>query len=75
MLQVSVEGSSTAVFVDDSIDRCWQAVQERINEEIIRRRGLGEINLPVLQPPQSLHGLEMFGLTSAAVVLVQSFPQ
>ncbi|CAM6122699.1 unnamed protein product [Calypogeia fissa] len=66
--KVSVEGNSTAVFVDDSIDRCWQAVQERVNEEIIRRRGLGETNLPSLQPPQSLHGLDMFGLTSATIV-------
>ncbi|BBN15534.1 [histone H3]-trimethyl-L-lysine4 demethylase [Marchantia polymorpha subsp. ruderalis] len=65
--KVTLEGNNSAVFIDDSIDTCWQTVQEQINKEIIRCRSQGHTNLPALQPPQSLHGLDMFGFTSPSI--------
>ncbi|KAL2619897.1 hypothetical protein R1flu_000102 [Riccia fluitans] len=66
--KVTVEGNSTATFIDDSVDACWQTVQEQINKEIIRCRSQGHTNLPALQAPQSLHGLDMFGFTSPTII-------
>jgi hypothetical protein len=71
IVQVIVEGCQTEVFIHDSVDKCWELVQERLNQEIRRQRSLGKQNLPALQPPGSLNGLEMFGFTSPLVIQVE----
>uniref|UniRef100_A0A2P2KJF8 Uncharacterized protein n=3 Tax=Rhizophora mucronata TaxID=61149 RepID=A0A2P2KJF8_RHIMU len=43
-------------------------VRERVNQEITKQHKLGRANLPPLQPPGSLDGLEMFGFSSPAIV-------
>jgi len=68
LFKVIVEGCQTEVFIHDSVDKCWELVQERLNQEIRRQRSLGKQNLPALQPPGSLNGLEMFGFTSPLVI-------
>lgn len=68
LFKVIVEGFPTEVFIHVSVDKCWELVQERLNQEIKRQRSLGKQNLPALQPPGCLNGLEMFGFTSPLVI-------
>lgn len=68
LFKVIMEGCSTEVFIQDSVYKCWELVQERLNQEIMRQRSLGKQNLPALQPPGSLNGLDMFGFTSPLVI-------
>lgn len=70
MFQVSVEHSPSEVFFHISATKCWDMVRERVNQEIRRQHYLGRVNLPSLQPPGSLDGLDMFGLTSPKIILV-----
>ncbi|KAJ6966846.1 hypothetical protein NC652_004415 [Populus alba x Populus x berolinensis] len=50
---------------DVSIQKCWEMVVQRLNDEIGRRNSLGERNLP---PSQSINGIEMFGFLSPPIV-------
>ncbi|KAJ6423173.1 hypothetical protein OIU84_024160 [Salix udensis] len=50
---------------DISIQKCWEMVVQRLNDEIGRRNSLGEGNLP---PSQSINGIEMFGFLSPPIV-------
>ncbi|KAJ6776549.1 DEMETHYLASE JMJ14-LIKE PROTEIN putative-RELATED [Salix koriyanagi] len=50
---------------DISIQKCWEMVVQRLNDEIGRRNSLGERNLP---PSQSINGIEMFGFLSPPIV-------
>lgn len=68
LFKVIVEGCPTEVFIHVTVDKCWELVQERLNQEIRRQRSLGKHNLPSLQPPGSLNGLEMFGLASPSII-------
>ncbi|KAL9235163.1 hypothetical protein vseg_009950 [Gypsophila vaccaria] len=70
LFMVSSEHSPDEVFVQVSPVRCWETIRERVNQAITRQRKLGETKLPPLQSPGSLDGLEMFGLTSPAIVQV-----
>ncbi|KAK9732902.1 hypothetical protein RND81_04G031100 [Saponaria officinalis] len=70
LFMVSLEHSPDEVFVQVSPAKCWETIRERVNLEITRQRKLGETKLPPLQPPCSLDGLEMFGFTSPAIMLV-----
>ena len=47
-------------------------VRDRVNQEIAKQHKLGKPKLPPLQPPGSLDGVEMFGLTSPAIVQVKA---
>lgn len=48
-------------------------VRERVNQEIEKQQKMATLNLPSLQPPGSVDGLEMFGLLSPAVIQVSLF--
>ncbi|GAB2218824.1 hypothetical protein Droror1_Dr00002056 [Drosera rotundifolia] len=65
---VSLEHCQSEVFAHVSPFRCWEMVRDRVNQAIIKQHKLGKTKLPPLQPPGSLDGLEMFGLTSPAIV-------
>ena len=65
-----MEHCPSEVFVHVSAARCWELVRDRVNQEIAKQHKLGRMNLPPLQPPGSLDGLEMFGFTSPAIVQV-----
>ncbi|KAK6156205.1 hypothetical protein DH2020_010453 [Rehmannia glutinosa] len=72
LFMVSVEHSPSEVFVHVSAARCWEMVRERVNQEIAKQHKLGRANLPPLQPPGSLDGIEMFGFSSPAIIPQQS---
>jgi len=78
-MQVKVEQCPSELFIHVSATRCWDMVRERVNNEIRRHHNSGKVNLLTLQPPGSLDGLEMFGLTSPTIIqvmfiLVMFFP-
>ncbi|KAJ4834158.1 hypothetical protein Tsubulata_008141 [Turnera subulata] len=68
LFMVSLEDCPSEVFVHVSAGRCWEMVRERVNQEISKQHKMGRMNLPPLQPPGSLDGLEMFGFSSPAIV-------
>uniref|UniRef100_A0A1D1Y1R8 Putative lysine-specific demethylase JMJ14 n=1 Tax=Anthurium amnicola TaxID=1678845 RepID=A0A1D1Y1R8_9ARAE len=70
LFMVQVEQCPNEVFIHLSATRCWDMVRERVNHEIRKQHSLGKIGVPALQPPVSLDGLEMFGLTSPAIIKV-----
>ncbi|KAM0041484.1 putative chromatin remodeling & transcription regulator FYR family [Helianthus debilis subsp. tardiflorus] len=68
--QVSPENYPSEVFIYFSPVKCWEMVRERINHEISEQHKLGKANLPVLPPPGSLDGMEMFGFSSPFILQV-----
>uniref|UniRef100_A0A0A9FPC1 Zinc finger C5HC2-type domain-containing protein n=1 Tax=Arundo donax TaxID=35708 RepID=A0A0A9FPC1_ARUDO len=68
LFMVTVENCPGEVFINVSPTKCWNMVRERLNMEIRRQNSMGRANLPTLQPPGSVDGLEMFGLLSPAIV-------
>lgn len=68
--QVMVEECRNEVFIHLSAMRCWEMVRERVNVEIRKQHIKGNTELTILQPPGSLDGLDMFGLTSPNIVKV-----
>lgn len=69
-VQVTVEDHPEEAFINISADRCWEMVQERLNQEIVRQCSLGKQGLPPLQPLGSLNGLELFGFLHPAIIQV-----
>lgn len=67
LFMVSLEDIPTEVFAHVTPTRCWEMVQERVNQEIAKQHKLGKLKLP-LQPPGSLDGFEMFGFTSPPII-------
>lgn len=70
-LQVTIENCPGEVFINVSPTKCWSMVRERLNMEIRKQLSMGRANLPTLQPPGSVDGLEMFGLLSPVIVQVR----
>ncbi|KAM0905661.1 hypothetical protein ACQ4PT_017254 [Festuca glaucescens] len=68
LFMVTVENCPGEVFINVTPTKCWNMVRERLNMEIRRQLSMGRPNLPTLQPPGSIDGLEMFGLLSPTVV-------
>ncbi|KAF8691686.1 hypothetical protein HU200_040072 [Digitaria exilis] len=68
LFMVTLENCPGEVFINVSPAKCWSMVRERLNMEIRRQLIAGRANLPPLQPPGSVDGLEMFGLFSPAIV-------
>ncbi|KAF5799166.1 putative chromatin remodeling & transcription regulator FYR family [Helianthus annuus] len=68
LFMVSLEKDPSEVFVHMSAVRCWEMVRERVNQEISKQHKLKKPNLPPLQPPRSLDGMEMFGFSSPAIL-------
>ncbi|KAK8638049.1 hypothetical protein V6N13_136492 [Hibiscus sabdariffa] len=68
LFMVSVENFPSEVFIHVSASRCWEMVREKVNQEITKQHRVGKTNLPPLQPPGSLDGLEMFGFSSPEII-------
>ncbi|WVZ81622.1 hypothetical protein U9M48_028977 [Paspalum notatum var. saurae] len=68
LFMVTVENCPGEIFINISPTKCWNMVRERLNMEIRRQLNMGRANLPALQPPGSIDGLEMFGLLTPAIV-------
>ncbi|KAJ6828781.1 uncharacterized protein M6B38_361210 [Iris pallida] len=68
LFMVKVEECPSEVFIQFSATKCWDMVRERVNNEIRRHQIQGRSNLPSLQHPRSLDGLEMFGITSPTIM-------
>ncbi|CAL5036525.1 unnamed protein product [Urochloa decumbens] len=68
LFMVTVENCPGEIFINVSPTKCWNMVRERLNMEIRRQLNMGRGNLPTLQPPGSIDGLEMFGLLTPAIV-------
>ncbi|WCJ43791.1 Lysine-specific demethylase JMJ703 [Euphorbia peplus] len=68
LFMVLLEQCPSEVFIHVSAVRCWEMVRERVNQEITKQHKMGKTNLPPLQPPGSLDGLEMFGFSSPSIV-------
>ncbi|XP_078427874.1 transcription factor jumonji (jmj) family protein / zinc finger (C5HC2 type) family protein isoform X2 [Wolffia australiana] len=68
LFMVQVESCPTEAFIHLSASRCWDLVRERLNNEIRKHHTVARAGIPALQPPGSLDGLEMFGLTSPATI-------
>ena len=70
-LQVTIENCPGEVFINVSPTKCWSMVREWLNMEIRKELSMGRANLPTLQPPGPVDGLEMFGLLSPVIVQVR----
>ncbi|KAI3705304.1 hypothetical protein L1987_75539 [Smallanthus sonchifolius] len=68
LFMVSLEKDPSEVFIHLSAGRCWDMVRERVNHEISKQHKLKVSNLPPLQPPRSLDGMEMFGFSSPSIL-------
>ncbi|KAF8650532.1 hypothetical protein HU200_063904 [Digitaria exilis] len=68
LFMVTVENCPGEFFINVSPTKCWNMVRERLNMEIRRQLSMGRANLPTLQPPGSIDGLEMFGLLTPAII-------
>ncbi|KAG2536839.1 lysine-specific demethylase JMJ703-like isoform X2 [Panicum virgatum] len=68
LFMVTIENCPGEVFINVSPTKCWSMVREKLNMEIRKQLSMGRANLPTLQPPGSVDGLEMFGLLSPVIV-------
>ncbi|XP_071738564.1 putative lysine-specific demethylase JMJ16 [Rutidosis leptorrhynchoides] len=68
LFMVSLENNPSEVFVHLSATKCWEMIRERVNSEISKQHKLKILNLPPLQPPGSLDGMEMFGFSSPSIL-------
>jgi len=71
LFMVTRENCPGEVFINVSPTKCWSMVRERLNMEIRKQLSMGRANLPTLQPPGPVDGLEMFGLLSPVIVQVR----
>ncbi|URE10603.1 lysine-specific demethylase JMJ14-like [Musa troglodytarum] len=70
LFKVMVENNPEMSFTASSALQCWEMIRERLNQEIVRQHNLGKQGLPELQSPESMDGLEMFGLLSPSIIRV-----
>ncbi|KAI3799564.1 hypothetical protein L1987_34863 [Smallanthus sonchifolius] len=68
LFMVSLENDPSEVFIHLSAVKCWEMVRERVNYEISKKHKSKISNLPPLQPPGSLDGIEMFGFSSPSIL-------
>lgn len=68
LFMVYLEKHPSEAFINLSAARCWEMVRERVNYEISKQHKSGISNLPPLQPPGSLDGMEMFGFSSPSIL-------
>ena len=66
-IQVFLEECPNESFMEVSADKCWELVLQRLNQEILKNSELasGDVRLP-----PGVNGLEMFGLSSPAIIQV-----
>ncbi|XWS17995.1 hypothetical protein CRYUN_Cryun32bG0004100 [Craigia yunnanensis] len=67
LFKVTLEGCPTVTFSNVSVEKCWEMVLQRLNQEILRSNQ-GEKGLLPLQSLQSINGLEMFGFLSPPII-------
>nr|QEG03040.1 lysine-specific demethylase JMJ18-like isoform X1 [Cymbidium ensifolium] len=67
LFKVTLEDNPEDTFMHSSPAQCWDLVRERLNQEIIKQCSLRNQELPPLQPPGSIDGLEMFGFLSPSI--------
>ncbi|CAL9155009.1 unnamed protein product [Musa hybrid cultivar] len=70
LFMVVVEQCPSEVFIHVSATECWNMVREKVNDQIRKHHSMGRPSLPPLQPPGSLDGFEMFGLSSPMIIQV-----
>ncbi|OIW21722.1 hypothetical protein TanjilG_08545 [Lupinus angustifolius] len=68
LFKVSMEEHPSETFTSTFPDKCWKTVLERVNQEIVKRKNLGETKLPALEHLKKLDGHEMFGFLTPAIV-------
>ncbi|KAH1048782.1 hypothetical protein J1N35_039566 [Gossypium stocksii] len=68
LFKVTLEGCPTITFSNVLPNKCWEMVLQQLNQEILRRKNLGESGLLPLQSLQSINGLEMFGFLSPPII-------
>lgn len=68
VFKVTLEGCPTVTFSNVTVDKCWEMVLQRLNQEILRRSNLGGKRLLPLQSLQSINGLQMFGFLSSPII-------
>ncbi|XP_076897466.1 putative lysine-specific demethylase JMJ16 [Bidens hawaiensis] len=68
LFMVSLEKDPSETFIHFSPVKCWEMIRERVNSEISKKHKLKVPNLPPLQPPGSLDGMEMFGFSSPSIL-------
>lgn len=66
-----VEERPEESFTFTSVGKCWEAVQEKLNQKIGALHFQGNQGLPPVQIPVSLNGLQMFGFMSPLVIQVE----
>ncbi|XP_020698892.1 lysine-specific demethylase JMJ18 [Dendrobium catenatum] len=67
LFKVTLEDNPEDTFIHSSPSQCWDLIRERLNQEIIKQCSLMNQELPPLQPPGSIDGLEMFGFLSPSI--------
>ncbi|XP_020597390.1 lysine-specific demethylase JMJ18-like [Phalaenopsis equestris] len=67
LFKVTLEDNPEDTFMHSSAAQCWDLVRERLNQEIIKQCNLRNQDLPPLQPPGSIDGLQMFGFLSPSI--------
>ncbi|KAG4123890.1 hypothetical protein ERO13_D10G005000v2 [Gossypium hirsutum] len=68
LFKVTLEGCPTITFSNVLPNKCWEMVLQQLNQEILRRKNLGESGLLPLQSLQSINGLQMFGFLSPSII-------
>ncbi|CAH1448629.1 unnamed protein product [Lactuca virosa] len=65
LFKVFLEECPNESFMEVSADKCWELVLQRLNQEILKNSELasGDVRLP-----PGVNGLEMFGLSSPAII-------
>ena len=57
-------------FVCTSVEECWEAVVNMVRQKIQLLRQCGGLNPLLIQVPEFLDGLQMFGLRSPPIIQV-----
>ncbi|KAK7304064.1 hypothetical protein RJT34_15075 [Clitoria ternatea] len=68
LFKVTMEECPSEAFMDTSADKCWESVLKRLHHEIMKRRSLGELELPLLELLKSINGHRMFGFLLPSII-------
>ncbi|CAI9755214.1 unnamed protein product [Fraxinus pennsylvanica] len=68
VFNVTLEDHPFQSFTNVSLEKCWEMVLQRLNQEIETQRSSGKQGLPPLLPSSSINGLKMFGFLSPSIV-------
>ncbi|KAF7842268.1 lysine-specific demethylase JMJ18-like isoform X2 [Senna tora] len=68
IFKVTMEEHPSVVITNISAEKCWQWILDRVIGEVLRRKNLGELELPPLELLQSIDGPKMFGFLSPSII-------